>query len=181
MEEARKGVDVQRDELKAETIEMEGEIEKERKEREAESKSIDELVRERDILNKNLVKMSGSTAQIADMLKINENTKRNLEVEISAYRYTSGQQATSIKRLQAEKARYAAESADAQSKFAQAVDEVKAREITVLQLQKKSAPPAVHGARPRHACARSPARASLTRVRPHRRARRQSPLSLIHI
>ena len=44
-----------------------------------------------------------------------------------------------LKRLQAEKAKYAIEAAEAQSKFSNALDEVKAREITVLQLQKKIA------------------------------------------
>ena len=38
-----------------------------------------------------------------------------------------------------EKARYAAESSEAQAKFAAATEEVKAREISVLQLQKKIA------------------------------------------
>ena len=44
-----------------------------------------------------------------------------------------------LKSLQAEKAKYAIEAAEAQSKFSNALDEVKAREITVLQLQKKIA------------------------------------------
>ena len=139
IEAQHKEVDKERDQLKLEVIAEEAQIEVERKEREAESKQIDELVRERDILNKNLVKMGGSTAQVADLLKINENTKRNLEVEIAGYRTAASAQTASIKRLTGEKARYVAEHIEAQSKFSQAVDEVKAREITVLQLQKKIA------------------------------------------
>jgi len=139
LEEQRKEVDVARDKIKADILVVEGDIEDERKERETEAKSIDELVRERDILNKNLQKMVGATGQIADLLKINENSKRNLEVEISCFRSVSQKQALDLKRLQGEKSKYSIEAAEAQSKFSNALDEVKAREITVLQLQKKIA------------------------------------------
>lgn len=43
-------------------------------------------MRERDILNKNLVKSATATLQQEDLLKINENTKRNLEMNIHSYR-----------------------------------------------------------------------------------------------
>ena len=58
-----KEVEKARDQLKLEVISTEAEIEIERKERETASKQIDELVRERDILNKNLVKMTNATGQ----------------------------------------------------------------------------------------------------------------------
>lgn len=47
---------------------------------------IDDLIRERDILNKSLVKSTNAAAQQGDLLKINENTKRNLENDINSYR-----------------------------------------------------------------------------------------------
>ena len=77
--------------------------------------------------------------QVADLIKVNENSKRNLEREIACSRASSQKQAVDLTRLQAEKAKYAIEAAEAQSKFSNALDEVKAREITVLQLQKKIA------------------------------------------
>ena len=45
LEEQRKEVDVSREKIKASILVVEGEIEEQRKEREAEAKSIDELVR----------------------------------------------------------------------------------------------------------------------------------------
>ena len=68
LEEQRKEVDVSREKIKASILVVEGEIEEQRKEREAESKSIDELVRERDILNKNVTKMVSATGQVADLI-----------------------------------------------------------------------------------------------------------------
>lgn len=61
---------------------------------------VDDLVRERDILNKNLVKAASATVQQEGLLKINENTKRNLEMSISSYRASAQAQARTIKKLQ---------------------------------------------------------------------------------
>ena len=47
--------------------------------------------------------------------------------EISCFRASSQKQALDLKRLQAEKAKYAIEAAEAQSKFSNALDEVRAR------------------------------------------------------
>ena len=98
---------------------------------------IDDLARERDILNKNLVKATIATTQQADLVKIAGNTKRNLEMEINSYRASSAETRRQIHKLGVEKFKYKAEADGAQERYAYAVDEVKDREITVLQLQKK--------------------------------------------
>ena len=74
-----------------------------------------------------------------DLTKINENTKRNLEVEIAGFQTSAAEQANGIKKLSTEKERYAAEAAEAADRYAQALEAVKEREISVLQLQKKIA------------------------------------------
>ena len=52
---------------------------------------------------------------------------------------SAAEQARSIKKLTHEKERYAAEASEAAERYAQALDAVKEREISVLQLQKKIA------------------------------------------
>ena len=134
--EKQKGeVDDERDRLKREVLVVEDSIEVERKERESERKVVDDLVRERDILNKNLVKMVSATQAQADVLKIHENSKRNLEVEIASYRSATLATARTVKKLRAERDRYAGEAVEAVEKFAKAQSEVKAREVTAVQLQ----------------------------------------------
>ena len=118
---------------------VEADIAGQRRERETERKSMDDLVRERDILNKSLVKAANATAAQMDLTKINENTKRNLEMEIGGYRTSAADLGSQIKKLTSEKERYAGEAQDAADRYAQALDAVKEREITVLQLQKKIA------------------------------------------
>jgi 3-vinyl bacteriochlorophyllide hydratase len=59
-------------------------------ERETERKQTDDLSREREILNKNLVKAQVGTTLQVDLIRTQENTKANLEVEIAGYRTTAG-------------------------------------------------------------------------------------------
>jgi len=132
-------VDGERDALKVQVGEREGDIAQQRRLSENERKMIDDLVRERDILNKNLVKAQNATATQVDLTKINENTARNLKMEIEGFRTSAAEQARSIKKLTSEKERYAAEASEAADRYAQALDAVKEREISVLQLQKKIA------------------------------------------
>jgi len=118
---------------------MDVEITKEKRERETERKQTDDLSREREILNKNLVKAQVGTTLQVDLIRTQENTKANLEVEIAGYRTTAGDLGRQIKKLTAEKDKYSAEAQDAADRYAQALDAVKEREINVLQLQKKIA------------------------------------------
>ena len=67
-------VDAERDNLKVQVGDMEVEIGVQKRERESERKSVDDLVRERDILNKNLVKAANATSGVVNLTKINENT-----------------------------------------------------------------------------------------------------------
>ncbi|KAL1524555.1 hypothetical protein AB1Y20_019446 [Prymnesium parvum] len=131
--------DRQKEEVKVSIQEVEADIEANRRERENERKIIDDLVRERDVLQKNLVKSVSSTSQQEDLLKINENTKRNLEMNIQSYRASAQSLARSIKKVKAEKEKYAEECSEAEARLRQAQDEVKSREITILQLQKRIA------------------------------------------
>ena len=70
---------------------------------------------------------------------ISENTSRNLKTEIEGFRMSAAELGRSIKKLTVEKDKYANEAAEAADRYAQALDAVREREISVLQLQKKIA------------------------------------------
>ena len=139
LEAQKNATDAQRDALKQEVTDNEEEIATQKRERENERKTTDDLVRERDILNKSLVKAQVATTSQVDLIKIQENTKRNLEVEIAAFRTSAADLGRQIKKLTTEKERYGVEAQDAADRYAEALDAVKEREINVLQLQKKIA------------------------------------------
>ena len=73
-------------ELKGEITALEREMEIGRKTAEAERKKQEELMRERDILNKLKTQAENATQRQVDLVKINENTKKNLEQEIQVSR-----------------------------------------------------------------------------------------------
>ena len=139
MDKKKDAVDAERDRLKLQVGDVEAEAVGERKEREQERKQLDDLVRERDILNKNLVKASNATSGVVDLTKINENTAKNLQMEIAGFQTSAADLARQIKKLTLEKERVRAEAAEAADRYAQALEAVKEREISVLQLQKKIA------------------------------------------
>lgn len=129
----------QRSELKGDIATLEREIEMGRKASEAERKKQEELMRERDILNKLKTQAENATQRQMDLVKINENTKKNLEQEIQGYKVEAQKQAKMIYQLEKEREKYGAEASDATAKYLQALEEVKLREMAIIDLQKKIA------------------------------------------
>ncbi len=79
LEEQKVQVEGQKEQLKLETSHIEREVEIMAKQIEGDKKSLDDLMRERDILNKNLLKAASATQRQADLVKVQENTLNNLE------------------------------------------------------------------------------------------------------
>jgi len=124
---------------KLEILELEGKLEGARGEHERERRELDELLRERDILNKKLVMAAGGNQKQLDQVKVHENTRRNLELEISGYKAEAHKQRKQLFLLEKDGEKYGAEAQEATSKFSQAQEEVKVREMSIIQLQKRIA------------------------------------------
>lgn len=58
------------------------EFDSSKRQQEIDKKAIDDLVRERDILNKNLLKAAGATQKQLNLVRLHEQAKKNLEQEI---------------------------------------------------------------------------------------------------
>uniref|UniRef100_A0A3B4GAQ8 Cilia- and flagella-associated protein 58 central coiled coil domain-containing protein n=1 Tax=Pundamilia nyererei TaxID=303518 RepID=A0A3B4GAQ8_9CICH len=81
-------------------------LESSQKQVEADKKAIEELIRERDILNKNLIKAVQSTEKQQNLVKLLEQDKKTLEHEISGYRLEAQKQRKIIQQLEKERDRY---------------------------------------------------------------------------
>lgn len=127
----------QREEMRNEIQAMAREVELQKRLAEQERKRQEELFRERDVLNKLKTQAENSIEKQSDLVKINEVAIHNLEAEIQNYRDASQKQEKLINQLEKERQKYGAEASQAGVKYMQALDEVKAREVTVLDLQKK--------------------------------------------
>eukprot|EP00033_Pygsuia_biforma_P003301 GCRY01003618.1.p1 GENE.GCRY01003618.1~~GCRY01003618.1.p1 ORF type:complete len:896 (+),score=357.46 GCRY01003618.1:142-2829(+) len=139
LEEQKIEVEKEREALRTEIAQMEREAEAQKRKAEQDGKQIEDLLREKNILNKNLQKSAGSTQKQQDLVKIAENTRRNLETEISSYKVEAQKQRKLIYQLEKEREKYSAEAAEATQKYLQALEEVKIREMTVFDLNKKIA------------------------------------------
>ena len=118
---------------------LERELETSRKQSEADRKSIDELIRERDILNKNLVKAAGNTQKQMNLVKLHEQSKKNLEQEIINYKEEAQKQRKLIHKLEKERDRYINEASELTQKVLQHMEDVKVREMQIFDYKKKIA------------------------------------------
>ena len=87
-------------------------MEQSKKQSEQDKKAIEELVRERDILNKNMLKAAGNTQKQLNLVKLHEQSKKNLEQEIQNYKEEAQKQRKIIYQLEKERDRYINEASD---------------------------------------------------------------------
>ncbi|KAL1504201.1 hypothetical protein AB1Y20_010610 [Prymnesium parvum] len=127
----------QREELRENVRKLDITLEQARSDHEAEKRTLDKLLRERDILNKQLLLSAATNQKQSDQVKVHENTRRNLEQEIAGYKAEGHKQRKMIFLLEKDGQKYGAEAADASTKWSQALEEIKVRELSIIQLQKR--------------------------------------------
>ncbi|KAL7390317.1 hypothetical protein ABVT39_018730 [Epinephelus coioides] len=141
MEDQKADVDVQRETLKAQIAGLEKDLESSQKQVETDRKAIEELIRERDILNKNMIKASLSTEKQQNLVKLLEQDKKTLEHEISGYRQEAQKQRKIIQQLEKERDRYINETSSLMQKAGPAVQQkmsdVEVREREIFDWKKK--------------------------------------------
>ncbi|XP_008330704.1 cilia- and flagella-associated protein 58 [Cynoglossus semilaevis] len=137
MEDQKSEVDVQRETLKAQIVGLEKDLESSQKQVEADKKAIDELIRERDILNKNMIKAAQSTEKQQNIVKLLEQDKKTLENEINGYRQEAQKQRKIIQQLEKERDRYINETSSLMQKVQQKMSDVEVQEMEIFDWKKK--------------------------------------------
>ncbi|NXE54423.1 CFA58 protein, partial [Casuarius casuarius] len=136
-EEQKVDAEYERDTLKNQMSGLERELEAAKKQAEIDKKAIDELVRERDILNKNLVKATGATQKQMNLVKLHEQSKKNLEEEIQNYKNEAQKQRKIIYQLEKERDSYINEAGELKQKVLQHLKDIEVREIQICDYEKK--------------------------------------------
>ncbi|EQC30530.1 hypothetical protein SDRG_11847 [Saprolegnia diclina VS20] len=135
---AKAKVDTKRDACKLTLNELENvTMEVERKQGEAVRKTLDDLIRQRELVNKMLVRAADTSQGTQDLIKIQENTMKNLENEISGYRQSVKKQRDMIQQLVTDRDRYDKEAEAANKKYRTALEEAKLQDLQVVSLQDK--------------------------------------------
>ncbi|KFO32350.1 Coiled-coil domain-containing protein 147 [Fukomys damarensis] len=125
--------------LKNQILGLEREVETSKKQAELDKKAMDELLRERDILNKNMLKAINATQKQIDLVKLHEQTKRNLEEETQNYKEEAQKQRKIIFQLEKERDRYINEASDFTQKLLVNMEDIKVREMQIFHYKKKIA------------------------------------------
>ena len=86
--------------MRRETTKLEAERDQQTQQNESDKKEIEKLVRDRDLLNKNLLKAAGQTQKQLSLVRLHEQQKNNLEQEITQFRDEAGKQRKIIYQLE---------------------------------------------------------------------------------
>ena len=132
-------LDVERasDVLKQNLSQLEIDLEGERGEVARNKRTIEEMVQERDVLTKSLKKTETAASKIETLLKVHANTRKNLEAEITGFKREAEQQRRKVLSLEKEREKYASEASESATKYTAALEEVKVREVAIVELQKQ--------------------------------------------
>uniref|UniRef100_A0A7S4K395 Cilia- and flagella-associated protein 58 central coiled coil domain-containing protein n=1 Tax=Guillardia theta TaxID=55529 RepID=A0A7S4K395_GUITH len=136
VEQKKHDVEVQKEELKGQISKLVKESEIQQKQIEVDKKNIEDMAREKDLLQSNLKKTQTATQKQADLVKVQENTKKNLEAEIIGFKSEAQKQRKIIYSLEKEREKYGQQASDATAKYLEALEEVKIRQMTIIDLQK---------------------------------------------
>ncbi|CAL8333656.1 unnamed protein product [Lota lota] len=138
MEDQKGEAEVQRETLKTQLSVMERELELFRKQAETERKAAEELVRERDMLNKNLIKVTDATGKQQSLMKLQEQAQKNLDQEVHNYREEAQKQRKIIYQLEKDRDRYINETSSLRHKVQQCTDDIKVNETEISEYKKKT-------------------------------------------
>ncbi|KAK3530439.1 hypothetical protein QTP86_024351, partial [Hemibagrus guttatus] len=115
------------------------EMEMAQKQTESDKKKIDELIREKDMLSKNMIKAANATEKQLNLVKLHEQTKKTLDQEILNYRDEAQKQRKIIFQLEKERDRYINEASDLTQKVLSHMEDLKVQEMEIFEYKKKIA------------------------------------------
>ncbi|KFR00894.1 Coiled-coil domain-containing protein 147, partial [Opisthocomus hoazin] len=127
----------ERNTLKNQISGLERELEAVKKQAEIDKKAIDELVRERDMLNKNLFKATSATQKQINLVKLHAQLKKNLEEEIQNYKNEAQKQRKIICQLEKERDCFISETSNLREKVLQHMKDIEIREVQICDYKKK--------------------------------------------
>ncbi|KFP66709.1 Coiled-coil domain-containing protein 147, partial [Cariama cristata] len=136
-EEQKVDAEHERNILKNQVSGLERELEAAKKQAEIDKKAVDDLMRERDMLSKNLVKATSTTQQQMNLVKIHEQSKKNLETEIQNYKNEAQKQRKIIYQLEKERDGFINETRDLKEKVLKHMKDIEIREIQICDYEKK--------------------------------------------
>ncbi len=135
----KEDLDKKRAALRNEIAGLERDLKAVNKENDRARQQSDVLARERDLLGKSVRTAEAATQRQTELVKIGEGQQLNLDQEISSYKAEAQKQRKMIFVLEQERELNNKKASEANQKYLQALEEVKVRENSIQDLQKKIA------------------------------------------
>ncbi|XP_021391968.2 cilia- and flagella-associated protein 58 [Lonchura striata] len=123
--------------LKNQIVRLEKELETGKKQAETDKRAIDGLVRERDMLNQNLIKAANTTQKQIDLMKLHEQSKQNLESEIQNYKIEAQKQRKIIYQLEKERESFIKEMSELKEKVLNHMKDLEMHQIQICNYEKE--------------------------------------------
>ncbi|XP_060720759.1 cilia- and flagella-associated protein 58-like [Tachysurus vachellii] len=139
MEDQKLEVEQQREILKNQITGLHKEMEMNQRQTESYKKKIDELIREKDMLNKKLIKAANATEKQLSLVMLHEQTKKTLEQEILNHQDEAQKQRKIIFQLEKERDRYINKASELTQKGLSHMEDLKVREMEIFEYKKKIA------------------------------------------
>ncbi|NXO86478.1 CFA58 protein, partial [Sitta europaea] len=123
--------------IKNQIIRLEKELETGKKQAETDKRTIDGLVRERDMLNQNLIKATNATQKQMDLVKLHEQSKQNLEAEIQGYKIEAQKQRKIIYQLEKERDSFINETSELKEKVLHHMKDLEIHQMQICDYEKE--------------------------------------------
>jgi chromosome segregation ATPase len=137
LEAQRAESQAQRDLVDMQVRQMEEDIASITREAETDRKQLEDLTRERDILNKNYLKAQSATQRQKDWLMVKENQRRNLDHQLRGYERHAQKQRELISQLAKEAKTYEDDAEIAAREYVDVLDLIRDKENDIVGKQKE--------------------------------------------
>lgn len=132
-------LEAKRNEMKQEGKGLQDKLDAMRKDGDQDRKKIEDLLRERDILNKNVIKADERTKKQIDLVKRQETQAMNLQKDIARWKQDAQEFKKRIYDLEKQREKYGIELSQASAKYFAALEELKSRDVGLTELKKNIA------------------------------------------
>lgn len=137
LDEERNELETHRNGLKDDIKTMQGKADMAKKDADIDRKKIEDLLRERDILNKSVVKADERTKKQIDVVKRQETQAMNLQKDIARWKADAQEFRKRIFELEKQREKYGIELTQANAKYFGAKEELKTRGVLLTELKKQ--------------------------------------------
>ncbi|CAD7950235.1 unnamed protein product [Amoebophrya sp. A25] len=136
-EQIRKDAEEERTSWRDKVHDAEADRDRLQKENDAEQKRIESLLRERDILNKNVIKADEKTKQQIELVRNKESEVSQLKKEIGKWKHDAQEFRKKIYQLEKQREKVAIDLSTANTKYYSGLEELKARDERLNEVQKQ--------------------------------------------